>query len=559
MKDLSLKAFLFRATPVAALVLLAACGGGGGSDAPAAPAPVPNPPPPPPPADFTIDLSEDKAVVMQGGTRTVTATVTRLNGFTGAVTIQLGDLPAGVGAAPVIIDAASNSAIVTLNAEGTAPHSLPTNSTVVGSSGQRSVNKPLTVTVRGAAGTVDTSFGGGKVVTPIGNAEDYVSTMAVQADGKVIVVGNTTGPQGTNIGIVRYQRDGAIDTTFGNGGKVVTSIGARTEMANAVAIQADGKIVVGGQTDVGVPPAGSDYDFALVRYNTDGSLDNTFGNGGIVVTSFGGDADRITAIQIQADGRIVVGGDTTAAATGVDFALARYHANGTLDATFGNGGRVITAIRSGQSRDSIASLAFQTVGGAGRIVAVGGEGDFVVARYRLDGSLDNTFGNGGTISGLFNATIGAARALAFTTDNRIVVAGHIGHDFALVRLNEAGTLDATFGTAGRVITPVATANWDEATSLVQQSDGRLIVGGWSWAGNSSAGDFAVVRYNADGSLDNRFGNNGIVITPVAPTTKGDSGRALMLQADERVPTVRVLQAGEANDANNDFALLRYWL
>jgi uncharacterized delta-60 repeat protein len=554
------------AAPLLLLAALGACGGGSNTPAPtessgSAPPPVQTPPPPAV-GSFTLTLSTDKALVIQGSTASLTATVTRNNGFTGAVQVALADLPAGVTAQPVLIAAGATSAQITLAAPQDAAHSLPTAARADATSGNESDRKPLTVTVGGAPGVVDTSFNGGVQLTSVAEGEDYANAMAVQGDGKVISVGRTTTTAGGgDIAIVRFQRDGAIDTTFGTGGRVVTAIAAArgSDEANAVAVQADGKIVVAGASDNGA----SGLDFALVRYNADGSLDNSFGNGGKVVTTIGASTDRINAIAIQNDGKIVVGGDSDrgTTATGVDFALARYNTDGSPDTTFGTDGEVVTPIRTQSARDSIYALQLQQVGGETRVVAVGGEGDFSAARYTARGQLDGTFGNGGKVASLFgNSIIGAARAVVETPDHQLVLAGHIGNDFALARLNADGTLDAGFGTAGKVINALATGtNWDSATALVRQQDGKLIAGGWVYEGNSSSADFAVLRYSADGMLDASFGNGGKVITPTVASPRSDSGRALVLQLDERISTVRALQAGEASDSGYKFALLRYWL
>lgn len=553
---------LARALALCGLVSLAACGGGSPAPAPeqnqgTPPAPAPAPAPT---GGFTLTLSTDRALVIQGRTAELTASVTRHGSFDGAVLVELKGLPAGVSAAPVLIAAGATSARVTLAARADAAHSLPTAGRADGSAGTEADSRPLTVTVGGAPGVVDTSFNGGAQLVSVAEGEDYATAVAVQPDGKVISVGSTTTTAGgTDIAVVRHLRDGTLDPDFGLGGKVVTTIGAgrAADQAFAVAVQADGRIVVGGTTATG----GTDLDFALVRYLADGSLDPGFGQGGKVVTSFGTSTDHLNAIVIQADGKIVAAGDSDrgSTASGVDFALARYQSDGTLDPGFGSGGKVTAAVRALNGRDSAYAVALQPVAGETRIVAVGGEGDFVAARFTAAGALDACFGAGGRVAGLFgNATIGAARAVTTTPDGKLVIAGHIHHDFALAQLNGDGTPDAGFGAAGRRITAVG-GNWDEATALVRQADGRLLVGGWVYEGNSSSGNFAVLRYDAAGTLDADFGNAGITITPVAAPTRSDSGRAVVLQPDDRVPTVRLLQAGEANEGGYRFALLRYWL
>ncbi len=549
-----------RSLQVATLALvtaLAACGGGGSdSGTPANPLsqgdPASNPPPA---ATFTIALSTQKAVILQGTSVEVDATVTRSAGFDEAIELAVTGLPNGVTAAPVSVAKGATTAKVTLTAGAAAPHSLPTDSSVNGTSGTITAQQGVTVTVRGVAGSLDTSFGtGGKTVTAVGPTDDYAQAMAVQADGKLVVVGYGNTGASTDFELVRYQRDGAIDTTFGTNGVVTTDVSTGSDVANAVAIQADGKIVVAGSADVS--PKGK--SFAVVRYNADGSLDGTFGNGGKVITSFGSQSDEAFAVVVQADGKIVLGGHYRSATLGLDFALARYEANGTLDSSFGVNGLATTPVRVGNSRDSIYALALQTIGGEQKIVAVGGEGDFVLSRFNANGSVDSTFRMGQTLDAEFGTVIGAARAVHVSADNKIIVVGHANNDFALLQLNEDGTNDTAFGGSGAIVTKVSAINWNTATAVVRQDDGKVVVGGWVYSGNSSSADFVVARYTTAGVLDASFGTAGMTITPVAPGTKDDTGRAILLQIDDRVPTVRSIVAGSANDANYDFAVTRYW-
>jgi len=542
--------------------LLVACGGGSDSvvaNSPApSPLPGPNPPPPAPAPGFSLTVDADKSIVWQGNEANVTVNVQRENGFADAVQVALQDLPTGVSAGAVSVAAGTNSATVKLQAAPTAPHSLPTTVSVKGTSGTLAATKPMTVTVRGKAGDVDTSFGGGVQITPVGLTDDYARGVAVQADGKVIVAGYGVpgGDSGTDFLIVRHLRDGGLDAAFGTGGKVVTAFnnGNRSDEAQAVAVQGDGKILVAGSSDQGA----TGYDFALSRYNADGTLDASFGTGGRVITAFGNGADKVHAMLIQPDGKILMAGES-GQGNGTDFAIARYNADGSLDAGFGTGGKVLTPIGNTGTRESIYALALQTVDGSPRIVAVGGEGDFIATRYLANGQLDDNFGVGGVVQHVFGSVIGAARGVVVTADNKLVLAGHRDHKFAAVRLTANGALDVGFGEAGMRVVAVNPTNWSEATALVRQEDGKLLLGGWAYTGNSSSGDTAILRLKADGSMDADFGTNGIVITQGATGTKNDQGQALVLQPDPRVTTVRVLQAGEANGGNHDFMLMRYWL
>jgi uncharacterized delta-60 repeat protein len=551
---------LHRHLTLAAALFLAACSSAAlpevAGDAGATPdATAPSPDTMAPQATgFELTLSADKLPVLQGTTGQVEVTVTRKPGFTGAVMVSQSGLPAGASLAPVTIASDQTKTTLQIVAAAEAPHSLPTPVTIRGVSGTDEATRSLTVTVHGPPGSLDTSFAGGKVIIPVGSSDDYAYAMAVQADGKVVLAGRSAEHLG-DIAVVRLERDGTLDSTFGTGGKVTTDLAGRSETAYAVAVQSDGKIVVAGTTTSPV----TKNDFVVVRYTASGALDTGFGEGGKVVTSFSDESDTAWALVIQADGRIVVGGDSNGngvVPTGLDFALARYNADGALDATFGTGGKVTTSVRPNGGRDSIYALALQTVDGETRIVAAGGEGDFSLARYRADGQLDASFGMGGTLTDLLGSSIGAARAVAVAADGSVVAAGHHTHDFAVVRLDRNGRMDGGFGAGGKVITPV-TSSWDEAQGVAIDADGKIVVAGWAFETGSS-GNFALVRYDSQGHLDPSFGGTGTVLTPVAAPTKPDQGTAVVLQSDPRVPTVRVLVAGYASGSNSDFAVTRFW-
>lgn len=505
---------------------------------------------------IAMALASSKAVVMQGGSAATAITLTRASGFGAGAQICVDGLPAGVTARPLVVAEGGTTATLVLDAAATAPHSLPTSTTVTLRAADAVLTQALDVTVRGAAGSVDTSFGGGVIVTPVGVSEDYANAVAVQADGKVLVAGSTATSQGTQFSVVRHLRDGGLDPSFGQGGKVVLPMGTRgNDGVAALAVQPDGRIVLAGSSDQGA----SGMDFALLRLLPDGQPDPSFGSGGKLIVDFFGGTDRARALALLPDGRIVVGGEAhSGAAGGLDFALLQLRTDGTPDPAFGTGGRVVTAIRSGGSSELIRGLALPVVDGEQRILAVGGEGDFMAVRYRADGALDTTFGAGGKVAGLFNASIGSARAVTLLPDGRAVVAGHIGHRFAAVRLTVNGQLDAGFGTAGRFEKSLVN-NWNEATAVALQADGKLVLGGWAYAGVGTSGDFAALRLTANGQLDAGFGDAGVLIRSAAAGTKSDQSDAMVLQADDRVPTVRAILAGEASSSNYDFALMRLWL
>lgn len=525
-----------------ALVLShAACGGGDGAA----------PDPGPAPDAFTLTLEHHEVPIGQGAMTSLGVTVTRAQGFTGAVELEVTGLPAGVTVLPATIAADRTTADLALVAAGDAPQSLPTPVTVRGTSGADSATRSALVTVLGGPGDLDETFGG-PAATPIGIGEDFAEAVAVQADGKIVVVGATTGVGGTDVAVVRYLRDGGLDEGFGVGGKVVTTAGTGDSQALAVALQPDGKIVVAGFANGGA----TGTDFLVLRYLADGRPDAAFDGDGQVLVPFGAGVDKARAVAVQPDGKLVVAGDAAGATTGQDLALARLGATGALDGGFGEGGKVTTPVKSGTGTDIAYAVALVTVSGETRAVVAGGEGDFVVARYTAAGALDGSFAGDGLVSGVFGSTIGSAYAIAASPDGGVVAAGHVGHAFALFRLDANGAPVDGFGDEGTVITPVGTS-WNEATAVALQEDGKVVAAGWADPPVGTASDFAVVRLTELGVRDGGFGDGGQVVTPVAGA-KDDVAHALALQPDERVPTTRIVLAGSANDSNNDFAVRRYW-
>jgi uncharacterized delta-60 repeat protein len=410
-------------------------------------------------------------------------------------------------------------------------------------------------------GTLDDSFGtAGQVTTQfIGSTQDLGQGLVVaQSDGKIIVAGSSGGAVDP-FALARYNADGSPDTNFGTGGRVVTDFGSGTDVGSAVALQADGKIVVVG---FGVDfRSSTGTDFVLERYNADGSLDTTFGGGGKVTTDFASLSDYATGVAVQSDGKIVVAGYCYGGATGFDFALARYNADGTLDATFGSAGEVTTDFAAGD--DFAAGVTLQA---DGKIVVAGhsnsgGSGDFELARYNTDGTLDATFGSSGEVTTDFAGGTDFATAVALQADGKIVVAGFTvgfstdgdsssGSDFALARYNPDGSPDATFGSAGEVTTDFA-AGYDFANAVALQADGKIVVAGASTSGVGN-NDFALARYNADGGLDTTFDGDGKVTTDFG--SSDDQAKGVAVQADGKI-----VAAGYTHSSGTgyDFALVRY--
>jgi uncharacterized delta-60 repeat protein len=395
------------------------------------------------------------------------------------------------------------------------------------------------------AGDLDPTFGsGGKVLTSLGTNPGCQS-VAIQSDGRIVAAGATLSGGFDQFALTRYNSNGSLDTSFGSGGIVTTSFGAMDADVNSVAVQSDGKIVVAGFSNAA---------WALARYNSNGSLDTSFGSGGKVTTSFGGYLDAANSVVEQSDGRIVVAGYTQDLSfENGRFALARYNSNGSLDTSFGSGGKVTTSFGSGTD-NLAAGVVLQS---DGRIVAAGSSRTtaqrFALARYNTNGSLDTSFGSGGLVTTAFAGQDAGASGVAVAPDGRIIAAGSADNGnnsrFALARYNSNGGLDTSFGSGGTVTTGFSSNPQDTATSVAVQLDGRILAAGSNLNGSSNR--FGLARYNSNGSLDTLFGSGGLVTTSFAGT--GSNAAAVAVQRDGRI-----VVAGTAyNDINSQFGLARY--
>jgi uncharacterized delta-60 repeat protein len=303
----------------------------------------------------------------------------------------------------------------------------------------------------------------------------------------------------------------AYDPTFNGTGKQMLDFPGGSVTGTAVAVQPDNKIIVAGTFQpTGSTGAGS---FAVARFNADGSLDTAFGSGGRVTLDFGlpGSNQQASAVALQADGKIVVGGSAaTGGMGGEDFAVARLTAAGALDGSFGSGGKQTIDLGSD---DFLTGLAVQprdqkiVVAGYGK---QGSGASFEAARLGTDGSLDASFGSAGKEVVAVGA-VGMANAVALQPDGKVVLAGSTGPsggpaDFAAVRLNANGTLDTSFGSGG-----TQTLNLggdDQASAVALQGDGRIVLAGFSTV--TGIPSIAAARLNADGSPDTSFGSGGTV-------------------------------------------------
>jgi uncharacterized delta-60 repeat protein len=416
--------------------------------------------------------------------------------------------------------------------------------------------------VPAVVGGLDPSFGTGGKLTTNFLANDQANAVAIQPDGKIVAVGR--GTANVDFAVARYNPDGSPDTTFGGGDGLFSFTFGLTDVATGVAIQPDGKIVVVGSTDVG-----GNNDFAVIRVLADGSgLDPAFGGGtGKVTIGFnlgGGNDDRATGVALQADGRIVVVGSVERVTAGdFDFGVARLKTDGTLDTTFdGDGKRQVFFDLGGTNEDKATAVAIQTdqlIVVAGYAVTAGTSADFAVARLKTDGSLDTTFDTDGRQTVNFSND-DRANAVAVRPDGRIVLAGSWDGglaDFAIAQLTTAGALDPTFGGgfhgagSGKFNITFGTGTFGQeefATGVAIQPDGKIVVVGRTDNNvNGGPNNFGIARVLADGSaLDPSFDTDG-----KAQVDFGGDDRATAVALD---PNGRIVVAGFTGAG--DFALAR---
>lgn len=339
------------------------------------------------------------------------------------------------------------------------------------------------------------------------NTEEVAFDVLVQADNKIVAVGTYgTFSSPRFFALTRFNTNGSLDTTFGDNGRVITDFNANAvnEGAFAAAMQPDGKIIAAGYVSMISP--GEGY-FALARYNPDGSLDTTFGNGGKVLTAAAQHINEARAVAVGPDGKIFAVGYYFTGNQNFQSLVARYATTGTLEGTSGDfqgfdlgtenilravaiqpDGKIVTG---GNFRQS-----FSSPSGA----------DAKVLRFNANGTLDSSFGSSGRVLISSPTTGEAVNAVALLPDGRIVAGGYSGADFLVMRFNSNGSFDTTFGGGtGRVTTPMGAGS--QANSVIIKPNGKILVSG------SSGPDSCIVYYNTDGSLDTSFSGDGKLIIP----------------------------------------------
>jgi len=385
---------------------------------------------------------------------------------------------------------------------------------------------------------LDPSFGTLGKVTASGAP---FTGVALQPDGKIVAVAMSN----TDFFVARYNPNGTLDTSFDGDGIKTIDFGGTVDQPKGVALVPvtsfssgvgfNGDIVIVGSTT-------KTNDVAIAVLNSNGELDTNFNATGMLTVNLGGSADSGNAVAIDSSENIVIAGST-----GSDFAVMRVKPNGTLDSTFGTGGKAI--VDMGGTTDSANALRIQS---DGKIVAAGTNGnDFAVLRLNANGSLDTTFNTTGKKTLDFGGT-DVARAVAIQPGGDIVLAGDFGSptaaDIAVARLNSSGSLDSSFGTGGKVTVDVEGA--DDGRAVQLQPDGKILVVG-DTGPVSGGGDVAVIRLTAAGQLDTTFNSTGKATFDLSGVTKLDLGEAAVLSPDGKL-----VIAGQGGGGDVDGLIIR---
>ena len=403
-------------------------------------------------------------------------------------------------------------------------------------------------------GTIDTTFGNEGIVTYnyniIYNSNEIntgVGKLILQPDGKILaVIGGAP-----TLFLIRFNTNGSVDTSFGNNETHIFII-----PIGLFVIQPDAKIITAYKQDHynSFGQVDSSY-FRTERYNVDGTLDTSFGTDGIVITDFGFGYNYATAIALQPDGKIIV----TGVSYNNKFAMARYTTNGDLDTTFDGDGKVITSLGSGLK--SYAS--YVSVQADGKIIVAGlsytsidpQEFSFSIAKYNPNGSLDTSFDGDGIVNNPFDDAPGTA--INFNTiieqlDGKFLVTtdtGSVNLEFELRRYNASGSDDTSFGNNGKSTLFIQDVN--RALGIALQQDQKIVVAGYSRSYTSIVDgyDFNVVRYSTNGVPDVSFGNNGIIAAKF--DSSNDICSKVLIQPDDKIITIGVKKTYQFGTAGKE--------
>lgn len=314
---------------------------------------------------------------------------------------------------------------------------------------------------------------------------DYANDMVIQPDGKILLIGISLSVMNSNqLAMVRFTPDGMLDTTFGSGGTILSTFGGSSSWGKSILLQTDGKILVAGSVNISFIG-----HLLMARYNEDGTLDDTFGDAGVAIMnvsdSLGLPVGGFTEIGLQSDGKIVGAGGLSIGSyfEESDFALIRYNSNGLIDSTFGTNGLVTTDYFENEGPSEIRILADDKILLGGIVYESDDVRSIALVRYNSDGSVDSSFGNNGLFS--FNPTNNnvPCNDVLIQPDGKYVIVGRrindssSGSDFLTIRVNNDGTLDESFNNSGFVFSNIANSNVEEGDSGAIQEDGKILIAG----------------------------------------------------------------------------------
>jgi uncharacterized delta-60 repeat protein len=419
---------------------------------------------------------------------------------------------------------------------------------VVGGSASNGNDFDFAIACYNINGNLDNTFGNnGKQTTKMGSSDDFGYSLAIQNDGKIVFAGYTSVGTDNHFAVVRYNINGSPDSTFNGNGKQTADLGSDMQIGNSVAIQGNGKIVVAGYT----PGQTGNNDFAVARFNIDGSPDNTFDNDGILTTDFTSSDDYAGSVAIQSDDKIVVAGYSNiySPVSVEHMVVCRYNQDGSLDNSFADSGKLEEVSKQGYTVFNATAIQAD-----GKIVAAGitwdgSNYDFAVARYNTNGSPDSTFSDDGKLITDFGARDEAV-SIAVQPDGKIVVAGNSDTQFAIARYNTDGSPDNTFSDDGKLLVSLGFA--DACTSVALQSDGKIVMAGYSYIDeNYDSSEFAIARFNTNGTPDNTFNGSGKQMTTFGDYT--DFASSLAIQKDGKI----VVAGRSYLNYSDNFSLVRY--
>lgn len=402
-------------------------------------------------------------------------------------------------------------------------------------------------------GIPDVTFGTeGKVITSFEGFDAAVQFVLVQPDKKIVAGGNVSKSAKSQFSLARYNSDGSLDETFGNLGMVIADYPEQMVLSS-LALQSDGKIIAGGNL---YNATFSISHFVLLRFGSNGILDTTFGTNGRVVTNLSENLDRMTSLILQNDGKIMASGSTSDDSTYSDFAMVRYNSDGSEDSSFGNNGKVITSVRTWDFGYTIALQDDEKIVVAGSTSNefnpdFGFDYDFVVVKYDKYGVLDSTFGSGGS------TTIGVPEAnekalsVKIATDGKITIVGehHVfKYSIMLVQILNNGDLDVSFGTNGVVTTALA-CQFLESVSM--QPDGKIVATEYNSTGGCCGAEIKLIRLLANGNFDTTFGTDGIVTTDFL--NENSQANSIAIQDDGKI----VIGGISGNQIQTNYGLARF--